>query len=462
MRFYIGFWIFIACLANHAVFSDAASEKIDTLIQTQLPHAIIGVVVKDADTGKVIYSKQSNKMLSPASGMKVFTAAAALYQFNLNHHFATTLLEKNQNIYLKFDGSPSLTKKDLVYLVQQLKFNKVTHIDGDFVLDISRFQAPYYPNGVSYEDLGWYYAAPDTAIMLNENAETYAFISAKKRGDRIQIESKNSHPALTLINQVTTVSQEQAKNHCDLNIEIKPRNTLRLFGCLAETKEPRLMHFAVPDPAYLATQLIQQTLKKNNITLKGKIITGRVPADAKYITSIESNNLTQLVTHMLKESDNLYANTLTKQLGYALMHEGSYKQGAFAIKKILHKHTNIDMTQLDLSDGMGTRYNLVTPEQMVVLLKAIYDNAALRPIFMKALPEAGVSGSLQARMNKTVLEKKVWAKTGTMHDISSLSGYMHNADGKKLIFSIMINGVNESISRAKSLEEKILLILYDV
>lgn len=461
MRFYLGLLTLIICISSQAVFSGTASDQISALIHQQIPHATVGVFVQDADNGKIVYSKNANKLMFPASSMKLFTAAASLYYFKPDHHFDTKLSQKNQTIYLKFDGSPSLTQNDLIHLIEQLKIKHITQIEGDFVLDISRFKAPYYPSGVSYEDLGWYYAAPDTAIMLNENAETYAFVSAKKQGERIQIKSKTSSPSLTLINQVTTASHEQAKNHCELNIEIKPKNTLRLFGCLADNAQPRLMNLAIPDPIFLATQVIQQTLKKNKITLKGKIILGRTPTDAKPIANIQSRDLTALITHMLKESDNLYANTLTKQLGYALTHEGSYKQGAFAIKKILHKHTKLDMTQLDLADGMGTRYNLVTPEQMVVLLNGIYDDEKLKPIFMKALPEAGVSGTLQDRMKKTVLERKVFAKTGTMHDISSLSGYMINTRGKKLIFSIIINGVNQPISRVKSLEEKILLILHD-
>ena len=63
-------------------------------------------------------------------------------------------------------------------------------------------------------------------------------------------------------------------------------------------------------------------------------------------------------------------------------------------------------------------------------------------------------------MQKTALDKHVLAKTGTMHDMSSLSGYMIDAEGSKLIFSIIINGVNQPIRRAKALEESILLILH--
>ena len=184
-----------------------------------------------------------------------------------------------------------------------------------------------------------------------------------------------------------------------------------------------------------------------------------MPADAKPIATLQSDLLTQLVTHMLKESDNLYANSLTKQLAYTLTKEGTYKQGAFAIKEVLRQHTNLDMTQIELADGMGTRYNLITAEQMVVLLTDLYHDKTMQTIFLDALPQSGVSGTLKDRMQKTPLEKKVFAKTGTMHDISSLSGYLVNPNHKTLIFSIIINGVNKPINAAKSLEEQILLLI---
>lgn len=460
MQFNLGRWFLAACLFNHAVFAGDFAEKINTLTHEQLPHATVGIHVIDAESNAVIYSQHSDKRLVPASGMKLFTAAAALYYFGPKHQFETRLSEHNNNIYLTFGGDPSLTKHDLTALVEELKKNKITHITGDFVLDTSRFKAPYYPNGISYEDLGWYYAAPDTTIMLDKNAETYV-VHASKRGDLIQIKPKNTPPALTLINQVVTVSHEQANKHCNLDIEIKPHNTLRLFGCLAINEQPRLIHLSVPDPNLLAIQGVQQALKQNKIRLDGKIITGRTPVDAKRIAHVLSPVLSDLIGHMLKVSDNLYANALTKQLGFAVMHEGNYKQGVFAIKNIIQQHTKLDMTQLDLADGMGTRYNLVTPKHMTDLLTAIYHDNTLRPIFLKALPKAGVSGNLQDRMQKTTLDKHVLAKTGTMHDMSSLSGYMMNAEGNKLIFSIIINGVNQPIRRAKALEESILLILHD-
>lgn len=449
----------LVCLFSQFIYSQTLATKIDDIIKEQLPHATIGVFVKDAKTGRVIYSKNPDNLLSPASSMKLFTAAAALYQLKPTYHFLTTFSRKKQDYYISFSGSPSLTETDLTNLLLSLKENNVKIIQGNIVLDTSRFKAPFNQGGVSIDDLGWYYSAPDTAAILDGNALAYDFISAKELGKLIQIKPKVSSKALTIINQVITVTKEQEKDHCSLNIEMKPSNTLRLYGCLAQDSEPILMQLATPDPILVVKQAIKRVLDKNNILLKGRIINGHAPSDVHILASNQSDNLITLITHMLRESDNLYASSLTKELAYSLTKEGTNKQGAFAMKTILSKHTNLDMSQIEIADGIGTRYNLVTPKQIVVLLTDLYQDQNMQEILLDALPQAGVSGTLQKRMKNTVLEKIVFAKTGTMHDISSLSGFIISQNANPLIFSIIINGINKPISVAKTLEEDILLAI---
>ncbi|KTD18483.1 D-Ala-D-Ala carboxypeptidase [Legionella lansingensis] len=455
---YIFALIFTVCLLNQAICAQTLSEKIEALIEKELPHATIGILVKDAQTGETLYSKNKDKLFSPASNMKIFTAAAAFYQLSPNYHFLTTLAQKNHDFYITFSGSPSLTTVNLMDLLLNLK-NKAKVITGNIILDISRFKPPYYASGTSYDDLGWYYSAPDTAAILDENSVDFDVISSKKLGELAQIIPKLPDPPLTIINQVITVSKEEEKNHCNLNVDIEANNTLRLFGCIAQEDQPKTMKLAVPDPVLMVRRLIKKALITHGVLLKGKIITGHAPLDAQPIVSFQSDDLIQLITHMLQESDNLYASSLSKQLAYEVTGDGSYKQSAFAIKKILTQHTHLDWSQVELADGIGTRYNLVTPEQMVVLLTDIYNDKNIQPVFLKALPQAGVSGTLKDRMKKTKLDKMVFAKTGTMHDISSLSGYIIYPNGKSLIFSIIINGVNAPINAARSLEERILLLL---
>lgn len=445
-------------LNSHLLYSDTLSDKIDNLIAQQLPHASIGIVIKNAQTDKIIYSKNADKLLSPASSIKLFTAAAALYQLKPEFRFKTTLLKKDKDYYLKFSGSPSLRDKNLSDLILNVKKNS-SLIEGNIVLDTQKFVAPNYPGGVSYDDMGWYYAAPTTTVILNENAVAYDFITAKELGKPVIIKAKSPNQALTIINDVLTVSKEEAKDHCDLNIKIKPHNTVHIFGCLAQSKDPKSMMLAIPNPGAYARHLIKDTLQKNDMVLQGRILKGTTPSDAQLIAEYQSPPLSKLITHMLKESDNLYGNSLTKELGFNLLGKGSHKQGMYALKKALFEHTHVDKNQVELADGIGTRYNLVTPTQMVVLLSDLYHDTALQPIIFQALPLAGTSGTLNFRMRKTKLEKKVWAKTGTMHDISSLSGYLKASDGNTYIFSIIINGINKPINQAKKLEEQILLAI---
>ncbi|CEG58574.1 D-alanyl-D-alanine carboxypeptidase/D-alanyl-D-alanine endopeptidase [Legionella fallonii] len=452
-------WFLLIYFVKQVVYAQTLPEKIDALIKKELPLATVGILVKDAQTGQVIYKKNADTLLYPASNIKLFTAASALYQLKPNYHFLTTLSQKNNNFYITFTGSPSLTIAEFSDLLLKIKKSNSKTINGNIIIDSTHFKAPAYPGGVSYDDLGWYYTAPTTALILNENAETYEVISSKKLRQAVTIKPKAEEKNLTIINQIISVDKEEEKDHCSFNIEIEPHNTLRLYGCMVQEKAPKAIQLAVPDPVYMAKDIIKKTLKQNNLTLKGQILEGKAPLDAQVIAQHQSHDLVQLITHMLKESDNLYANSLTKELAFSVTKEGSIKQGIFAMKQILAEHTNVNMNQIELTDGMGTRYNLATPRQLVLLLANLYNDKELRPIIIKALPQAGVSGTLIGRMKKTKLEKLVIAKTGTMHDISSLSGYIVNPKARTLIFSIIINGVNKPINVAKTLEEQILLTI---
>ena len=425
-------------------------------IHTLLPRAYVGVLIQDAQSGRILYQRNAAKFFSPASNMKLFTAAAALYHLGPNYRYLTSLSKQDNDIYLTFSGSPSLTTDNLKQLIQYIQLNGIQAIKGNIILDHSRFKQPYYAAGVSYDDMGWFYEAPSNAIILNGNAEAYECLTAKELGSSIQLTPKKPNPILHLINEVKIASKEQAKTHCSLHLETRPNNTLRLYGCIAENKQPKLMQFAVPDPVAYAKQVIVKTLAEENITLLGDIREGMTPSSAVSLAVLQSPPLITLIAHMLQESDNLYADSITKTLGVVITGEGSYQQGIFAMKQILAKHTHLDVKQLEFADGMGSRYNYVTPKQLTQLLNEIYRNPTLYSLFSKALPLMGKSGTLKERMKK-LENTKVLAKTGSMHDISSLSGYLMNDAKRTLIFTIISNNVSGGIQKAKNLEEKILL-----
>ncbi|MGC1182839.1 D-alanyl-D-alanine carboxypeptidase/D-alanyl-D-alanine endopeptidase, partial [Legionella sp.] len=252
VRYFNYLFIFTLFLFNQVVYSETLSEKIDGLIKQKLPRATVGVLIEDIQNGEIIYSRNANKLLTPASSTKLFTAAAALYYLKPDFRFLTTLSEKKKNYYLTFTGSPSLTVANLIALVASLKKNNVKTIQGNIVIDSSQFPPPFYLSGNSYDDLGWAYTAPDTAAVLNGNVESYELISAQTLGMTAQIKPESSIKtnlkALTIINEVKTVKAGDERNHCSLNIELKENNTLRVFGCMVQEKKPKKLAFAIPDP----------------------------------------------------------------------------------------------------------------------------------------------------------------------------------------------------------------------
>src|SRR5690606_38753 len=142
---------------------DDLATKIETLIQEQLPQASVGILVKDAETGKTVYSRNARKLLAPASSIKLLTAAAALLYLKPDYKFQTTRSKTNNDICQTYTGAPSLTIAQLSDLLSHFKYQT---IQGNFILDASRSKPPYYPAGTSCDVHGWCYPAPDTVIIL--------------------------------------------------------------------------------------------------------------------------------------------------------------------------------------------------------------------------------------------------------------------------------------------------------
>lgn len=457
-RIFIFLWLWTIIFSVRA---QPLEKKLDALIQQSLPDATIAVLIQDPLSGEVLYARNTEKKLMLASGTKLFAAAAAWYQLGENYRYATTVLQSHDTFYIRFTGAPDFTSQHLQQLLSHLKAH-LRHPLSKIVIDTTRFQPPDYPKGIAYEDLGWYYAAPCSAVIINENAVPYEFTSAKTLGGLASLHETTDGHALQIIHQVKTVSLDDEKNHCGLNIEIYPKNTLKLYGCITATEKPVVMRLAIPSPILFAKQSIVTRLKKLNVPFQGQIIQGKTPSSAITIATVYSRPLQHIMKTMLHQSNDIYAASLTKLLGFTLTGEGTFKQGAFAIKAILAKYLKFDTSNLELTDGIGTRFNLISTQQVVNLLSDLYRDKKMYAFMLKALPRMGVSGSLANRMKNTPLEKRVYAKTGTMHDLSSLSGYFVQQNKQPILFSIIINDVTGGIHKAKELEEKILLVLNEI
>jgi D-alanyl-D-alanine carboxypeptidase/D-alanyl-D-alanine-endopeptidase (penicillin-binding protein 4) len=196
-------------------------------------------------------------------------------------------------------------------------------------------------------------------------------------------------------------------------------------------------------------------LASQGIKLQGTVQVGTTAFASKVIATHQSASLQVLLGIMLKKSDNLYAEAITRTLGQQYYGVGSHKAGVNAINAIIEKQLGPDFSPPYLQDGCGESiYNLISPTQIAQVLYGMY-HSSMSQIFIKDLAITGQPGTLAYRMTKPPLGGKVFAKTGTIAGVSTLSGYLLLPGRTPIIFSIMMNEIIGSAARARNAQDQI-------
>ncbi len=429
-------------------------QQLLQLKQRFIPHAQVGVIFLDASTGKWLYKYHSNQRFNPASNVKLIIAASSLLYLGKNYHFTTTIAtdKKQQNIihnlYLQFNGNPSLTKLQLKQLLKQLSIQHIQQVTGNIYLDGSRFKSPDYASGWTQDDIKWYYSAPITAISIDRNNTYLTLKHTRRAGDLLIAESKY----IKILSD--NIKATKNFNNCIFMLNMNQKNQIHLSGCWPLHKVDSVLKIAIKNPELFVSNIIVRFLQQQDIKFNGKIILQKINLQHKIIISQQNSvNLAILVKHMLKHSDNFYAESLLKNLGYEYYKTGSFTKGILAEQKILAKH-GFYLANNTVYDASGqSYYDLLTPHDLVKLLYVVYHSAIYQTIYQD-LPISGIDGTLHYRLTK--YKNIVHAKTGSMKIGNiALSGYAKISNKKTIIFAILINHA-ENLHQAKKFADILL------
>ena len=182
-------------------------------------------------------------------------------------------------------------------------------------------------------------------------------------------------------------------------------------------------------------------LSRAGIYVTGTAGIRRKPSDASCIVS-RFHTIDQILMRMLKESDNLYAESMYYHLAASTGNRPATAKSARMLERQLISKLGLDASRYRLADGSGlSLYNYVTPELEVRMLRYAYNNENIYNHLLPALPIAGVDGTLRSRMRSEFTRGNVHAKTGTVTGIASLCGYLTAANGHHICFSIINQGL---------------------
>ncbi len=391
-----------------------------------------------------LYEYDSQTYRVPASNVKLFTTAAALVELGPDYQILTPIYRYGTaptltQLHISGRGDPSLTTADLQAFAQRLHGEGVREIQLLTVDDTPAHT--HRPPTWEQADLNFYYGAAVNRLILNRNAFRVTLLP-QGLGEPVQVVSED----LTALGQwqwqnlTTTVSDEGSQGAIghgqspvgDHRVLIARSFTQPLFtltGGLAVNAGSTSWQMAVLDPTAYFLDTFRLELNRAGITV-GRTLVSDPPVDHIPQDYFTSPPLAAMIQGINQPSDNVGAEALLQQLGSV--------EAATAILTAL----GVDPGGYRWVDGSGlSRHNLLSPAAVGQLLQAMGQHQ-YADVFRDSLPMGGESGTLANRFRNPALGATVYAKTGTMTGVSTLSGYVQPEEGNPWVFSIMVNGAN--------------------
>lgn len=444
------------------------AARIDSVLaRPHLAQAAWGIEVREAGTGRVLYSRNAARPAVPASALKLVTAAAAAHHLGEDHRFRTTLhatgpvrdgvLEGDLVLYGRGDPNFSARFFDsptavFEAMADSLLARGIRRVAGGVVADQSWFDDEHVHGDWNAHDRLWWYAAPVGALGFNDNAVDVRVAPGAAAGQPARVTASPASAAYAIENASRTAPRG-AGHTFDLARGGGP-GRIRAAGQLPLGTAPRTMYFAVDDGARWAGTVFRETLERKGIRFGRAEV--RVESDpaaspaagAPVLAEWRSAPLESAVGPVLMRSQNWFAELLVKTLGREVRGEGSWAAGLAVERDFLTRVVGIDSAEFVLRDGSGlSSRNRISPRALVTLLEHVR-TAPRQRVVREALPVSGRTGSLERRLED--LPGRVAAKTGYIRGVDALAGYLTLPDGREVVFAIVSNESREPTARMKA------------
>lgn len=439
------------------------------------------------DRGDTLFAVNADSALVPASNQKLVTTAAALHYLGPDFRYGTYVVADapvdsgvvRGDVVLYGTGDPTLSdrfypERGTVFerLADELRSAGIRRIEGDVVGDASYFPGSTSPagwprEGVAGRSAADWFAAPATALAFNENVVTLHIGPGPRAGTPPRVQATPGEGRLAVVNDATTGGRDRrarlAVRRADADAPI------RISGTIPPGHRGVWRRVTIPDPPLFAASTFRAVLEDRGIEVGGDIRSTRHPEasllsgrrvfapafrrEPRILARHASPPLSRILTVVNRESHNHFAETVLRTLGRTVLGDGSPAGGVAAVRRFLVTEVGLGPGRVRPVDGSGlSPENRASAADLVALL-AYMEASPDGETFRATLPEAGSRRGL-GRMYRTRAAGNLRAKTGTLDEVSALSGYVRTADGERVAFSLVGNGL-PSTWRAKRTEDRI-------
>jgi D-alanyl-D-alanine carboxypeptidase/D-alanyl-D-alanine-endopeptidase (penicillin-binding protein 4) len=406
-----------------------------------------GVLVQDVATGEVVFGRDADVLLNPASNVKLVTTAAVLARLGPGYRFATEFLVDGggpgspsvKALHVRGKGDPTLVSERLWAIAGELAHQGLRRV-GDLVLDESFFDGERTGPGFDQEDGDRSYLAPAGALSLDWNTVAVHVAPGERRGARARVELEPASDFLELQNKATTGSARAARSLEVVSVPGASRQRVTVTGRIPLGSRTQVVRRRVDEPALQLGHVLKRYLALRGVSVTGKVRLGPVPRTARLVHVAESEPLADVVRRLNKTSNNFVAEQLVKALGAEVKGApGSWAKGIAVAEEVLAE-LGVPRGAYVMKNGSGLNdTNRFSARQLVTVLRAMWGRFPLAAEYVGSLPVAGRDGTIRWRMEGSAAAGRLRAKTGTLQGVTGLSGYVETAGGRTLAFAVLVN-----------------------
>jgi D-alanyl-D-alanine carboxypeptidase/D-alanyl-D-alanine-endopeptidase (penicillin-binding protein 4) len=442
--------------------ADPAPAPLLTTVEQKLAEAPagsrFGVLVTTLE-GEILVSIAPDQRFIPASNTKMFTTAIGYAQLAALQQAARgtgvrleTSTAGATDVILHGRGDPLLSsaedcKTDCLQTLADAvaaKTRRVRNIVGDDRWLPDERWSP----GMSWNNIVSRYGTGNSALTLDDN-ELVVKLAPGALGAAPTIQTSGYY---SIENRVTTAAGKEEAIEAD---RMPNSRVIRLTGTVGADVAPLTLRYGIDDPAHYAAWRLGELLKARGVKVDGAVgvrhrpltaaddpenrkgAPATLPTEPAMLAELPAPPLAENMVRINKESQNLHSELMLRRVARHAG-SGSIADGQAVVRQLMTQ-AGVAETSYDFSDGSGmSSYNRISPRAAVGLLSWI----ARQPWSMAwrgTLPIAGRDGTLQNRFKGTLLEGKLFAKTGSLDASRALSGYLTTRSGRTLIFSVLAN-----------------------
>lgn len=481
---------FVALLALASTSPGSSPDSIESATKTvfgaaRYANAAVAISITDPATSNVLFERNSNLSVMPASCMKVITSAAAYRYLGPDFRFLTRLLQRGQTgadgtaeqIVIDGGGDPTLGSnrvedainsptlmKRWVEAIRAAGIKRVRN--GILAADHSGPNGTLPPGGWEWDDLGNYYGAVPNALCYNDNLFYLKLHPGSRVGSAVSVVSTSPRlPGIEWQNELVT-GPAGSGDQADI-IGFPGTMTRRLVGSIPTGGEFTIKG-SLLDSAGALAEAFRDALSSSGIVVSGDCRrVDKPPTDTSgVLAEIQSPRLSQIVHTLNKQSFNLYAEALLLEVGETARRqkctsETTVRAAGIDVERKYFASVGAAIDDIQIQDGSGmARRNYVTAAGMTRVLGALRREAWFAQ-WQESLPVLGVDGDLRNRETTSTLKGKVRAKTGLITRVRGLCGYIETPKGKTLCFAMFANNYSGRWQDVDADFDRVLRAIYE-